>query len=355
VNNSSRYIVVLFAMLTAASEASTCWGSEELLEQVRAGNQATLESIRTLYCRVTRSAPVTEWGAEPAATMEYWWSAGSVRLRSQLPGQLSDSVFHEQTARSLLKGRDPQGRERSHYGITRVEAGQTLGPSDPWRHGLLKLCGPAGWPLTLDELLRTRHKLSHIKRETVNGCELIVVGLSIDFSTGAVGNFEIAFDPQLNYLARRLTGTFSGAPAGADRRESEVLQFREVAPAMYFPEHSETRFYKGDQVVSHEIVQFSDVRINAQLPPDIFKLPIPPGATVHDSIEGNSYTADADGNAVGPKRPLPNLAPLQAGAMQTETLEEHKSRMRWILPGALAVLLLGCSLWFVRAWRSERN
>ncbi|MEX2175706.1 MAG: hypothetical protein WD872_15180 [Pirellulaceae bacterium] len=210
--------------------------------------------------------------------------------------------------------------------------------------------------MTLNELLNRSHELQEVRRATQNGQEFIVVHFSLELHPGETGNFEVWFDPQVNYLACKLIGTSTGSAAKPvnRRKESRVLSFREVAPTVYFPEHVESHSYKAGQLVGHEIVRFSDVRVNEPLPPDIFKIAIPPGVHVLDSIADLEYRTNANGQQIGPGRALAKFPPLQAGAGPlAATSQEPQPATRWIVPVSLAILTVGGGLWFVRKWRSS--
>jgi hypothetical protein len=328
-------------------------GMDDLLTEVRAGNQSALESIRTLSCRVALSSPASQHPIIAPITSDYWWSPGSSRLRSNVSGQLTESVVHDFIARSISRSRDPNGREHVRFSIVRAVPNSPDGRADPWGHGLLKLCGPGGFPLTLNELLEQPHRLRYVKRVKEKERELILMGLAVGLSPEVTGEFEIWFDPELNYLARRLTGEFSGLPSDsdqADRRESEVLAFTEVSRAVYFPVHAETKFYAKDRLVHHDVVKFSNVKVNEPFPSDFFELPIPPGALVYDEIQGKEYQLDSQGKQVGPERPIAQFAPLPAGR-SSATTEEPKPWTRWILPGSAVLLAFAGVGWFISKMR----
>jgi len=353
-DNSSRP-VSLSSALAAVLVLPVCMADgQDLLDQVRSGNKSAIESIHSISCRVTKSTPIGLHGPLPPVAAEYWWSMGSSRVRSSIAGQFSDSVIHNDVGRSVAKSRLPNGRENLHFYINRAARGEPHGPLDPWAVGLLKLCGPKAWPLTLDELLNARHTLRHVRSETIAGRELIVVALSLELDSGQSGEFEIWFDPRANYLACKLIGTFSGDGSKAEekRKESQVLRFKEVSPTVYFPEQSETRFFKNGQLILHEVVRLSDIRINQPLPVNAFELAIPPGAKVVDTIQDKEYVVGTDGKAAGTSRPLQKFPPMAPGERPlAETSEESRPLTRWIVPASLIVVGIAGGLWLVGRWR----
>ena len=357
--NSFRRFVFVAALAAIFVRPTHAHGADELLEEVRAGNQAALDSIQTLYCRVTTSYPVTPMGRViPEKTAEYWWTAGSFRLRTKMESGFTESVrLADGTGRALAKGRDQQGREFVQFSMRRSDPDKRTNAFDPWSLGLLKLPGPNVTSLTLDRLLKVPHKLGEVKRETVDGRELICVGMQIDLSADSVGHFTHCFDPERNYLACQVNAAFSGSSADVNRnrRETKVLSMRKVAPNIYFPEHVESQSHEEDKLVSHEIAKITDIRVNQPLPPDIFELPIPPGAHVLDYIEDKEYKLDAQGKQVGPTRvPAKGPPPQATQKRATATTDEPKPLSRWIAPASLAILGVAGVLWFVRRWRMTR-
>lgn len=348
-----RALLCLGVMTFTSMHSMPSRGADDLLEEVRAGNKSSLESIRTLFCRVTKSSP-TAMRVRLPTTVEYWWAAGSSRVVLPAGERFSESVIYDLTMKTLSRRPTTSGQQQDHVLIVPVEPDQPNSEFDPWGCGLLKLWGPKGCPLTLDEILKRPHKLrGGVERETADGRESMVVNLSMELQPDVFGDFRIWFDPQTNYLARKLTLNLSGSASKLPARESEVLRFVEVAPAVYFPEHVETRFHKDGQLTHHDVVTFSEIRVNAPLPPNIFEFAIPPGATVLDKIQDKEYSVDAKGNPVGPGRPLAKVAPLPLGAVAAATTHEPQPLTHWILPASVVALLVTGGFWFFLKWRSQ--
>jgi hypothetical protein len=329
-------------------------GEDELFMEVCAGNKSAIQSLDTIHCRITRASPVSVRGAIPPSTAEYWRGSDSYRVRYQDESGFSDCVRHDYVTRSLAKSRDPGGRERVHYVIARADPGQPHGRFDAWSLGLLTLFGPSGQRLTLDELLQTPVGPVEASQVAEKGRDYVVLKLSAELMADELAAFEIWFDPQVNYLACKLVGTSAGKQSNRknSRRETEVVGFKEVSPALYFPERVETKFYRNDQLVQHDVVSFSDIRVNQPLPADIFRLDIPGGAEVTDMIQNEEYKVDSAGQPLDGKASIAAYAPLSpATAETTDTVEEPQPLTRWIVPVALGALLVASAIWLVRKFR----
>lgn len=336
------------ALLSAAFVPARNLVGQELLDEVRAGNKAALESIRSFSCRVTMSSVVGSGGPASGSSAEYWWSNGASRVRSNENGQLRDSVARDFTFHVLTKGRDVKGRQQTTFLTQPITGDEPHGPFDPWSLGLFKLCGPKGWPLTLDEILSRPHILNGVERRSEGGRNSIVVDLSMELLPGNHGDFEIWFDPAVNYLAFKVVGSPSSSGTKEIARQSEVTRFIEVEPAIYFPQRAERKFFKDGRCTYQAVVDFSDIRVNQAIAESMFEIPIPPGAHVVDAVNGSSYRTDATGTP-GPPSALSRFPSLPAAmAVANETREEPQPATRWILPISIAIIALAAALWFIR-------
>ncbi|MGI8979755.1 MAG: hypothetical protein ACR2FY_11075 [Pirellulaceae bacterium] len=353
-----RWCVFFVAIELAAFIFVPSTSAEELLEEVRAGNKSALESIRTLSCRITVATPISPIGPMETSTADYWQSADSMRVRSSLVGQPSDFVRHEFVTKKVL-----HNEGKTFFVIERADPDEPHSRFDAYRRGLLKLFGPQGQPLTLEEILRLPHKLGPITRQPYQGRECVVLKMSIELAAGKNSDFEIWFDPKVNYLACKLIrDSIRRSDQVNVHRESQVLRFTEAAPGIYFPAETETKSLNDGKLVQHEIVTFTDIRVNQPLPANIFALPIPPSATVIDKIQDREYQVDAAGKEFGPERSPPKFPPLPAGsglppensngtrgvAAQVETTTEPQPVTRWIVYAFLLLLTVTGGIWYFR-------
>lgn len=354
--------LILLAATALAHVFVSASSAEDLLEEVRAGNKSSLESIRTLSCRITVATPISPIGPTEASTADYWQSGDSWRVRCSVVGQPSDWVRHEFVTKKVMRS-----GEKTIFVIERADPDDPHSRFDVYGRGLLKLFGPEARPLTLEKILLHPHQLGKTTRQPYQGHECVVLKISTDLVAGKNSDFEVWFDPQVNYLACRL---IRDSKRRSDQRsvhqESQVLRFTEAAPGVYFPAETERKSHTDGKLTQHDIVTISDIRINQPLPPNIFELPIPPGATVIDEIQDREYQVDALGKAIGPERSLPKYPPLPAGsgpppknlqdpggAAQVETITEPKPVTRWIVFAFLFVLVVTGSIWYVGRLRAS--
>ncbi|MCI0457193.1 MAG: hypothetical protein L0Z62_09465 [Gemmataceae bacterium] len=339
----------LLFSLTLVLPVRSARADQELLELVRAGHRAALQSIRTFACRVALTETPAGDFAPPSG--EYLRSADTIRVRWRSYGILKDSLRQDFRIKTVVGGRAGDGRGNKS-GIIARDAGQPLGECDVWPLGLLTFPDPEKTAtVTFDEFLDRPHKLGEVTRRTESGRERISVAVAHELL-----HTEVWFDPAANYLVWKRVTTTPPRKAGqkAGRIEAEVIRFKEVARAIFFPECVEWRYYLEGRRILTQRVTLSGLRVNEALPPETFRLPFPRGAQVLNHIQGQEYRADEDGNPIGPTRPLAEVPPPPAGSVQREeTSEEPKPLTRWILPVSLGTLGLAVFLRLARKWRRE--
>ncbi|MBC7853064.1 MAG: hypothetical protein IAF94_06485 [Pirellulaceae bacterium] len=357
-------LILLAASVLGAQVFVSPTSAEDLLEEVRAGNKAAIESIRTLSCRMTVASPISKLGPVTPTTADYWSSMDSWRLRS--PGgdaaYPAETVKHNFTIRTMYHRRSEASKVLY---IERATPDEMAHRFNVHGRGLLTLCGPAYSALPLEKLLLAEHKIRQITRQRHQGHECIVLRIWVPLTPEQSGEYEIWFDTEVNYLACKLIGDFTRTTRGKSRRESQVLRFTEAAPGIYFPVEADTKFYRDGKVTHHDVVTFSEIRVNEPLPPDIFDLPIPPSSTVVDHIQDRHYKVDANGKVVGEERPVDKLMPLGVASVvppaspdgspavaQLATTTEPQPVTRWIMYGFLALLTVTGGIWYFRRLRA---
>jgi hypothetical protein len=203
--------------------------------------------------------------------------------------------------------------------------------------------------------------------------ELVAIDLSYDRNYPAtqsqpepqVWDVTVSLDPSANYLIRRLQLTCTTkSDKRRVRRDTEVTRFVEAAPGVFFPDLVEFRVDINGQRTYTDSVRITDLRINQPIAPGKLRLAYDQGVRVLDSIRGSEYQVDADGRRITPeiRQPKANLPPAitpsngsKTVVPRTETKEEPRSAVRWILPSSLIVLSAGILLAFVRRWRAPAN
>jgi hypothetical protein len=188
-----------------------------------------------------------------------------------------------------------------------------------------------------------------------DGKQMIQLRLSHDMA-----RLEIWFDPEVNCLIRKVRVDHhpkSGNPRLAGTRE--VTQFREVASGTYFPEQVLIRGYRDDRLYAALTTTFSNFRVNQPFGTGAFKLPIPYGMSMADTIQEKVYKVDSEGKNIGPatnekgdKLEYAKDAPLSAAPSSqghsSQTTEESRPWTFWLLPtGLLAFVVAGC-VWLIQ-------
>jgi hypothetical protein len=323
----------------------TARGDEALLEEVRAGNFGTLASLQTLQCDIIVSDPVMPDGIppRPARSAKYWWASGASRSETRGAFGTLTCVQREGVVSTLTQPPAQSNASPASFRRRAAKSHEPLRPFDAWELGLLTLCGPGGFPQTLEELIAGEQAVTKVDRGEVDGCKVIVVALQVAVNDNLTGDFEFCFDPALNYLARQRVTTFPGEK----RRETKVHRFRECAPTLYFPEYVETHYYQGENLIHHQTVEFKNIRVNEPIPPSWFEIVPPPGAFVSDEIVNQQYEVKPDGSAgttQGLIKPAP--VPQSSGTYSAPTSSEPYDWTWWIvLSCSAAILALAVGLW----------
>ncbi len=328
-----------------------------LLELVRGGHRAAAQSIHTFSCRFSgESISASEGQFDTKGN--YRRSADGIRISLQMKGPHGS----EHTDEILVRNGRVSGvyKQRNRSGKVWISGNITAGSShlgDVWWMALLKFWGAYDLPVPFDELLNQPCSVSQVKRVTREGKALLYVDL-----THGTTRTELWFDPNVNYLVRKevIHGTVDGK---RNRNEKEVVRFKEVSPAIFFPEEVSARRYVDGQLDGNYTRTFSDIRINQPLPSDTFQLRYPPGIELLDFVQDKAFKVEADGRLTELKDRRLNHGPVRASQLfkgrtlsHAATQEEPKSFTRWILPASLLLLVVAAGIWVLRRrWlRSER-
>jgi hypothetical protein len=317
---------------------------QALMESLRNGHRASIQSIRSLSCRIRNdNEPVN---GIPPAIGEYFRSGDLVRINMQNGDASSESVVDGSTITNLE--RTPKDSDSRHRIIaSRLATRGVINRCDAWAASLFSFCGPATAQLSLDQLLGVPPKRLRLKRQTANDGDVAYLDMSFLEDDKSELRLEIWFDSKVNWLARKIRRHTENAGYKI-RSEIEIARFVEPAPAIFFPEESKSRIYSNDQLLGSGTVKFTDIKINQLLPSDTFKLRFPPGTSLADKVEGKMFKIDAEGKILeeDTKHPLVQTPGLPL-APQYPTEEEPKSSLRWLLPAALGTLMLAACLWLI--------
>jgi hypothetical protein len=167
---------------------------------------------------------------------------------------------------------------------------------------------------------------------------------------------EFWFDPAVNFLVRK--STFVPDADKSFRRESEVLQFVESAPGIFFPSLIEERGRKADRPFAVVRTTISDLVVNRELSESSLRLPNINGMVCTDVDRQTDYQVDADGNRTGPEKPTETTfgmaGSLRSGSRPIPPSEPPWPLWRWILLLSLACLAAAVGVRFFRNRASRR-
>lgn len=344
-----RLVFTLLVITTAAS-SSPAFATDEVLKEVRATNRASVQSIRTFYCRISISS-----NPEPAIRLpsgEHWRSHEAARSKwsSEVPKGVFECVLRNGVVSALVPQARNQGEPRL-VGTIVPHAHHPLGPCDPWVHGKLVLPGPEPASVfTFDELLAKPHRIHRVKRERDDAAECVVV----DFEH-RLSRFEVWFDRNVGCLIRKVTQT--PVPGSGDdttwKAESRVTRFVEAAQGVYFPAEVEFKYFRGEKQMYVQRISFAELRVNQPLPKTAFTLQFPAGTVILDEVKGKRYRTGADGLPAGAMQELVRGKVLPKGEeSRTETKHEPTSWISWVLPASIVALALAACIKLVSRHRA---
>jgi hypothetical protein len=214
-----------------------------------------------------------------------------------------------------------------------------------------------GRSIPFEQLRESASKVLSAERKIFGGKEMVIVRLGFNRSEDRPEpwELEIVFDPAVNYLVRRVVHS-SGSRF---RRVEEVVQFKNCGGGVFFPEHiiggvgADDNYEDGK---SDAIL--SDIRVNAPLSADAFRIRYPNGIYMTDSITGTSYRIDSDGKRISSEKPLGKNPPPPPSALAgpdegVETTEEPKPLSRWLVPISVGFIAVALLLIVRRRWRAS--
>jgi hypothetical protein len=272
---------------------------------------------------------------------EYWRAGGAIRAKWRDSGHGFELVIKDDRVVSLSRA----DGNAAMMGSIRPDQGSPLGIADPWRNAMCTFFGDSSAriprPLPFEGLL-VGHKVRGAERVRDGQDEAIVVQLQIGQSAR-----EYWFDPRRNYRIKKVVSVY-----GSSTATSEVVSFKAATPGVFFPESVVTKSLVGGVLKSTRTATFSDIRINAPISDDMFRLNFPPNTEVHDLIQGKKFIADSAGKLSGAGVALASPPPPdyygRPMVPHTETSSETAHWTTWVLPVSLGVLAVGIVAWVVK-------
>jgi hypothetical protein len=331
----------------------------QLLEFSLKAHRASRDLIQTASCRVDFELfqePRVGGPVHQSCSGRYWFSHEAIRLQVTDTEHGKVDYVWKDSVRKYVVRRQANGQE---------QVGADLGSfperfqhrCDAWARGLLALNVPNEvYYVRIEELVEKATRLESVKRISVQGKEIIALRLFFDKKKerSSPWDVEIHLDPAFNYLISRASYAQS---KGNNRREEQITEFLECAPGVFFPGRARGSHRDGGTSTT----RFSEVRINEPLPNDIFHLRYPNGVILSDTIRGERYRVDPEGNQISAATPLyrgpapPPLADAPPTHMGTETESERFGIGTWIIVISVGVLVIAGALLLYRRWRAARS
>lgn len=324
-------------------------GAEELIAKVATAHHAAIRRWQTVQCEVESQETVN--GQKLTRSCRLWVDGDNIRCQETSSG---DGLRYEGLCESgvvLQLALPIEGMTSSKA----ANANRSVG-RDPFfscNPPALLLYGFPRFPSSVApfaEFLAQRHTALTADNVKSDGRDVVRVAMSIPTpaKVPSTWDFEVYFDPAVNYLVRKRVMRTNGRDDG--RRECEITSFQEPQPGVFFPTESKAVAYRLGKVVSTTTTKVKDLKLNVPISKDVMRLRIPAGAKVMDRISGKTYTQGASGGADGPVRPFAKFESLNAVVTSpgdpppTPWMERHTTPSSWnywlIAAGLLAMLFI---------------
>jgi hypothetical protein len=314
---------------------------DDLVEQVAAGNAATLQLIESYYCNVLYTTSAKGQAGTPIS--EYWRTKNSVRIRESRPPKVTIDVRLDGGRSQQITTVSGQPPDPKNIGITIDESRRFGLKTDAWQLSLFDLPAmitrkPSLFIYSLSELI-AKGTIKEAGWTRLDGNR--VAHLLIELQDEG-RSYELWIDPKLNWLVVKAIHTLKDAE-GVEfwKIEHKIDETREIKPSLFVPISTSISLRMKGKMVGEEFFRFDEVRVNESLPA-VPVMPIPPGGSLAvDLVEGTAYRIDGNG------RRSSNLFRMGAETSgfadpPTRRVEPNPYRIwGWILGiAALAILLL---------------
>lgn len=337
--------------------------AEDLHAVTMAAHAAARDSIRTCTCRVETNDESTSLSTGPIKrTGDYLRSGEAVRVKVKQPEGTRDIVYRDATLRAFNKLADSGGVIRPGGALQRAGIYPSI-DCDPWSRGLLVVPDPHSvlW-MPYEKLVSLASGRPKAERRQDGGRTYVAVDLKFDKKAKPLDwawDITVWFDPTVNHLIRRVTMTMTSPQRVV--RDYRVLQFREAAPAVFFPERTEFTSQTDGKLTAAGSTTVLDLAVNQTVAADALDLKFPRGVAVVDSIRGVTYVSDGGDGSLGPPQPMGKaVPPPPANAnnhVRTEpgqsSAAESPARSWYLVFASLAVLALAGLVTLFRSRRAK--
>jgi hypothetical protein len=313
-----------------------------IVDEARAGNRSSVTAVHAVSAKMTirvdppgRPSSVfrADYLRSPEATRVYELNTTG--------GVVRDVVYRAGTQKAVLGERTKTATNKKLSGVITGED-EVVTDMDVWSRALFYLPHER---LTLDEILGRDHTVLDASKGTGGGKKW----LRVDFRSSKGFHYKVRLDPEVNYLIDRVDSIYTRIDPDKPtevRSEFVVTSFKEVLPAVFFPETIVSKqFARGRLEVTHTI-EITDIRLNQQPAAGSFDLVFPPGTYVTDKIRGTTYRAGGDQAPVGlEKKYSPVVSESVTGPTPLTAVETSSwSISRFLTLGSLVLVVVGITL-----------
>jgi hypothetical protein len=220
---------------------------QEILNLISGRHRAAIESIRCVSCTVT-----IEEGADAlhlSVQGQYWRSGDWIRIHEKhaKDNYLEDVLAKGATATSLVTNATASGSISGHSAF-RLAAAELTARVNVWDSMLLDFEGNGFARVNIEEFLSLPSTRWHAERVREQGKELLYVNRTFDDPPLGETHLELWFDPEVNYLVRKQVRSCTKG-SHSSRGVSEIEDFLEVSPGLYFPVKRRTKGYRDGKWV----------------------------------------------------------------------------------------------------------
>ncbi len=346
-----RIAIWISGVLLGVLASSAKLNADSVLTEAVERHSASVETIRTLHCRIAIQSTPSSGGV---TTAEYWRLGGDFRCRSKTDGVTIEYQRHNGVTTQYVSS---TGR----LGEAQITDRNMAYVSEAWSYGMMSFYGSDQHRVELKDLLADKLTTASASRAERGGRKMIRIKIS---HTRA--DLEIWLDPAVNHLARHVV-LKSKLKDGPPESDTTVESFVENAPGVFFPSKvvCSVAAVKNGQKSGWEAT-FSEIEVNKTLPPESLRLRLPAGVLVSDDLRSGMFRTDVSGqpvlpvtNAQGKRLTVAGSPPAQIPPSDPEvptriTEAEPQSPTRWVLPSSLAFLALAFLLWLIRTVRRRR-
>ncbi len=294
-----RWVAVLASWLLLALPALGGEDRHRLLATARDGNRAAILSITSMECSYERrpwaNTTFEQAGKDFSLSPGRFWRTGDTYrlLKPMGDGTTLDYVVRKGIGFYLRKG-----GPLPHPKLTSEPPRPVDGVGgEMWQYLLFSHWGPnAPSFYPFHELLQRPHVIHTVERLPPPANDI-----HVELSHSG-GRLEFWFDPKVNYLIRKSVMVPAAGPTF--RWEDEVVEFAELAPAVFVPTTVEHRCSVKGTLRSVVRTVLSGLKVNHRMAESALRLPGIAGMECIDLTRDMAFKVDADGRRVGPESPV---------------------------------------------------